>query len=288
MISIDIQGGLGNQLFMIFATFAYGIKHNVKVVFPYHKGSNNRGTYWDTLFTNISMFTTLNPENQIDIKSFKKYIEPRFLYDPLPDFGDENVCLLGYFQSPRYFDSVQSTIFQIINLSDKKNDIKNKYGFLFDKKTVSMHFRMGDYKQKRYYHPIINYEYFENALAHIIKNKPDVERVLYLCEQEDNDYVVKQIEQLHIKYPSIQFTKVDDSLPDYDQLIIMSCCDHNIMANSTFSWWGAYLNENPDKLICYPSVWFGEYYEHKHDYKDMMAPLWQKIVANPIHWEKPL
>ena len=288
MISIDIQGGLGNQLFMVFATLAYGIQNNVKVVFPYHKGSLNRGTYWDTLLSNIAMFTTLNPENQIDISSFKKYMEPTFSYHPLPNFGDDNVSLLGYFQSPRYFEEFQSIIFQLINLSLKKDEIKTKYCFLFDKKSVSMHFRMGDYKQKRYYHPIMNYEYFEGSLSHIVENKPDVERILYLCEQEDNEYVGKQIKRLHEKYPSLQFTKVDDSLPDYDQLLIMSCCDHNIMSNSTFSWWGAYMNENTDKLVCYPSVWFGEYFEHTHDYKDMMAPLWQKIDANPIHWEKPL
>lgn len=288
MISINIQGGLGNQLFMICASLAYGIQHNVKVVFPYHKGVENRGTYWDTLFNNLQMFTTEYPENNsIHIDSFRLYKETNFTYDPLPDFGDTNICLFGYFQSPLYFENCQSIIYELIRLSDKKSEIRNKYHSLFDKKSLSMHFRMGDYKQKRYYHPIMNYEYFEGALTYIMENTT-VERVLYLCEQEDNEYVGKQINLLKNKYPTLEFIKVDDSLPDYEQLLIMTCCDHNIMSNSTFSWWGAYMNENSEKIVCYPSVWFGEYYEHTHNFKDMMNTNWKKIDAKPIPWNESL
>jgi hypothetical protein len=84
----------------------------------------------------------------------------------------------------------------------------------------------------------------------------------------------------------VEFLKVDDQIPDYDQLLIMSCCSHNIMANSTFSWWGAYLNENPAKIVCYPSVWFGELYTHNH--LGMMPVEWLKIDANPVPWNQPL
>jgi hypothetical protein len=146
---------------------------------------------------------------------------------------------------------------------------------------------MGDYKQKRYYHPIMNYDYFETSLQHVLENG-QVERVLYLCEQEDNEYVANQIKRLQEKYPQLEFTKVDDAIPDYDQLLIMACCNHNIMSNSTFSWWGAYLNENPHKIVTYPSVWFGEYFEHQHDYKDIMDATWQMIEAQPIPWQQPL
>lgn len=282
MISIDIKGGLGNQLFMIFATLAYGFQYNVQIVFPYHKGSHNRGTYWDTLFDHLQSFITYEPTN-----TFQPYSEPTFSYSPIPDFGNQNTFLIGYFQNPQYFESHRNEIYQLLHLYDKKRDIIKRHRSLFDKKTVSIHFRMGDYKQKRYYHPIMNYEYFETSLQHVLENG-QVERVLYLCEQEDNEYVGKQIKRLEEKYPQLEFTKVDDAIPDYDQLLIMACCDHNIMSNSTFSWWGAYLNENPHKIVTYPSVWFGEYFEHTHDYKDIMETHWKMIEAHPIPWQHPL
>lgn len=287
MISIDIQGGLGNQLFMIFATLAYGIQNNIKVIFPYHTGSHNRGTYWDTLFDHLNIFTTRTPENSVDLQRFQRYAEPQFSYNPIPFFGEQNISLFGYFQSPKYFEPIQQIIFQLIHLSDKKNEIRESHKGLFDKPVVSIHFRMGDYKQKRYYHPIMNYEYFEGALTYIMEHT-DTQKVLYLCEQEDNEYVGSQILRLNAKYPQLEFVKVDDSLPDYEQLLIMSCCHHNIISNSSFSWWGAYMNEEPNKMVVYPSIWFGEYFEHSHDYKDMMVPTWTKIEASPIPWQQPL
>jgi len=287
MISINIQGGLGNQIFMIFATLAYGIQYNKKIVFPYHVGTDNRPTYWDTFFDHLNIFTTRNSENAVDVHSFYQYKEPAFSYQPIPYFVEDKVLLLGYFQSPKYFEPYRDTIYQLIHLSDKKKDVLNRHKELFDKKTVSIHFRMGDYKKIRYYHPIMNYEYFEGALTYIME-RTDTERVLYFCEKEDNEYVQKQMVRLKNKYQQLEFVKVDDSVPDYQQLLMISCCNHNIMSNSTFSWWGAYMNENPNKLVMYPSVWFGEYFEHSHDYKDMMDSSWVKIEANPIHWQQPL
>lgn len=294
MISINIIGGLGNQLFMIFATMAYGIQNNVKVIFPRNNCyyDLNRPIYWDTFLPELKIFTTENPENQVSEEqreAFVKYGEQGFGYHPFPDFGEQDTCLFGYFQSPQYFAPVRSEIYQIINLYDKKLDVQQRYPqyFIENKTTVSIHFRMGDYKSKRYYHPIMNYEYFEGALQHIVTHTDDL-RVLYLCEREDNEFVEGHIRRLQNLHPTVEFQKIDDQIPDYEQLLIMSCCSHNIMANSTFSWWGAYFNENPNKIVCYPSVWFGEYYEHTHDFNIMMLPEWVKITAKPIPWNEPL
>ena len=81
--------------------------------------------------------------------------------------------------------------------------------------------------------------------------------------------------------------KVDDNLPDYEQLLVMSCCQHNIISNSTFSWWGAYLNDHPDKTVCYPSVWFGDGYP-SHQHFSMMPEGWIQIQANPKPHDEPL
>ena len=296
MISIRVQGGLGNQLFMIFATIAYGMTHNVKTVFEYYYQIAARHTYWETLLDGFKMFTTANPSNQLtneDISRFQVFMEPGFLYNPLPDFGNNNIYIIGYLQSFRYFEMCKAQLYYIMRLDDKKQAVYKKYSQYFtdDNKTlISIHFRMGDYKEKRYYHPIMNYEYFESSLDYIMTNHVETRdvRVLYFCEQEDNEYVHSKIELLHVKYPAIEFIKVDDTIEDYDQLLIMSSCHHNIMSNSSFSWWGAYFNEYESKIVCYPSKWFGEYYEHTHDHKDMMKESWVKIQSDPIPWDKPL
>ena len=242
MISVNNMGGLGNQLFMIFATLAHSVQYNVKPVFPVKNGSK-RGTYWDNFFSDFAYLTVENSE----IENFTKYQEPNFTYSTIPDFGEQHTVLNGNFQSYKYFESVQSTLFDMLHLSDKKVEIFQKYfSYFSDKKTVCMHFRLGDYKHKRYYHPIMNYEYFENALRKVIDMNPDMEntgRVLYLWEkEEDNEYVEGQAQRLQETFPNMEFVKINNTIPDYEQMLIMACCDHNIMSNSSFSWWGASIN----------------------------------------------
>ena len=296
MITCNVMGGLGNQLFQIFASMAYALEHNIKIVFPYEYKIMARHTYWETFLNELKFFTTNNENHGLsnyDISLFPRYIERTPKYTPFPNFGQYNVFLSGYFQSYKYFQSSRTTLFKMIRLDKKKEMVKQKYPHLFagdDMDFISIHFRMGDYKDKRIYHPVMNYEYFENALRYIMENKTKTTktRALYFCENEDNAYVGQKIGLLHAKYPDIEFVKVDDGIEDYEQLLIMSCLNHYIIPNSTFSWWGAYFNESNDKIVCYPSVWFGEAYEHTHDSSDLIPPEWVQIECAPVHWSKPL
>ena len=236
----------------------------------------------------LIIFTTQNPKSKItdnDVLSLPKFYEKGFHYTPLPIFHS-SVLLYGYFQSPKYFDSFKNTIFKLIHLYDKQQNIRDKYPDLFTGETVSLHFRLGDYKTKRLHHSIMNYEYYESALIYIVNQKP-VSKVLYCCEKEDNEYVGQQITILQTRFPGIEFMKIPDEAEDYEQLLMMSCCSHNIIANSTFSWWAAYFNHSLEKIVCYPSVWFGPAYK-ENEHNDLFPVEWKEIEANPKHHTEPL
>jgi len=143
------------------------------------------------------------------------------------------------------------------------------------KTCVSMHFRLGDYKKLQDYHPLATYDYYEHCLNFIKEITTTSYNILYFCEDNDIDDVMITINRLEIEFPQYKFIRGDNTLEDWEQMLFMSCCHHNIIANSSFSWWGAYFNTLNDKIVCYPSVWFGE--KAKNNTKDLCPPEWNKI-----------
>ena len=156
----------------------------------------------------------------------------------------------------------------LIKLNKNKEDFNN---------VISLHFRLGDYKNLQHCHPLATYEYYKNSL-NFIKNKDSTNtqyKVLFFCENDDIDDVTNKINNLEKEFPHYTFVRGDNSLEDWEQLLLMSCCHHNIIANSSFSWWGAYFNSRADKIVCFPSVWFGPSCEN--DTKDLCPPEWNII-----------
>jgi hypothetical protein len=194
--------------------------------------------------------------------------------------------IYGYWQSYKYFHDKTDMIFKMIRLRQIKESIKSEFSRYFDENfdLISMHFRLGDYKLKQDYHPILPYEYYEKSIHYILEKTTDKKKlVLYFCEKEDNDTVFEHIQRLNKQFPSILFVKADDNIPDWKQLILMSCCNHNNIANRSFSWWGAYMNLYDTKIVCYPSIWFGIRFEfggrsHQEVMKDLYPDEWIRIV----------
>jgi hypothetical protein len=144
--------------------------------------------------------------------------------------------------------------------------------------TISMHFRIGDYKKLSHIHPIMSYGYYRNSLTHILNNREaSNHKVFYFCEEEDLENVSTIVDTLSNEFGSrgVVFERADPFYTDWEQMLFMSCCENHIIANSSFSWWGAYLNRNPTKLVCYPSVWFGP--EVSHNTSDLCPPEWVMI-----------
>jgi hypothetical protein len=286
-----LQGGLGNQLFQIFTTIAYGLRQKSEVVFPYTPiltSGKERPTYWENFLVSLKWITTANPNYGLtneQLSEIPNYMENGYPWQPFPQIDDTyNIRLYGYFQTAKYFDEYRDFLFKMICLEQQKRKIRDEYSkWLYIARgsnvhLISMHFRLGDYKEKQLFHPIIGIEYYERALAHILEQRTNTGmkyRVLYFCELEDNEIVWGHIEHLQSVHPMVEFVKVDDSVDDWKQLLIMSCCRDNIIPNSTFSWWGAYFNETADKIVCYPSLWFGPFIQE--DLRDLHPAEWCKI-----------
>jgi len=277
IITCSLMGGLGNQLFQICTTIAYGIEMNRKIVFPYsdnlHIGTT-RPTYWNNFLSGLKIFT--KPTDEI---AYTIYEEPRFSYSKIHKYSkSERLCLTGYFQSYKYFDHNKELLFKLFRLTTQQDNILQQYPWAINSgyNNIAMHFRLGDYKNIQDCHPLMTYEYYDRALRHIVNSKLDVlNRVLYFCQEEDNLTVQEIVDRLSSEFPGIVFEKADDNIPDWQQLLLMSCCNDIVIANSTFSWWGAYFNQKPKKIVCYPATWFGSKLEHNVD--DLFPCEWNKI-----------
>jgi hypothetical protein len=272
-VSMHIMGGLGNQLFQIFTGLNYAIEHNTAIQYPYKEvvsENPHRIGYWSTFLKSISYLATT-----MDIYRYRRYFVNDFHYVNIPTFEKE-VCLQGYFQSYKYFEKHFSTICKMIKLQEQKEQVKSDYKDLFDtnKETIALHFRLGDYVKQQEYHPVLSLTYYKNALANFEKTKSY--RVLYFCEAADNNTIEESIKILQADYPNMEFVKVPDSIEDYKQMLIMANCTYNIIANSSFSWWGAYFNTE-SKGVFYPSKWFGPSYNN-YNTGDMCPPTW-KIIS---------
>jgi hypothetical protein len=255
-------GGLGNQLFQIFTLISYSIRYNISFLFPKEKfDKNDRKTYWETdIFKNILSCIVEND----------KIPELPILWEH--DLGNQDIPeikghfkLHGYFQNEKHFKDNFDKIYNFLEIENTKSKIKEEYKEYFTcENTVSIHFRLGDYKHLSHIHPIIDINYYKKSLE-MLSNETQCENfnVLYFYEKEDefiiNNYVKNLKEYiLQNSKKNIKFIPIDTNIEDWKQLLLMSCCKHNIIANSSFSWWSAYFNTYKNKKVIYPSIWFSE------------------------------
>ena len=273
-VSCYLMGGLGNQLFQIFATFAAAIDANLSVIFQYSETlqvGKQRPTYWHSFLEQLRPFTTTS----INVYSCPRIAERGFEYKPIVLSTSTPSCLFGYFQSYKYFDKHFDKIIDLIKLREKQAEIAKTTRVRSGVTTVAMHFRLGDYVALQDYHPVMSVKYYAESLRHIVdKLSNDKFRVVYFNEREDQNTVNVSITVLSRMFPNVEFVKADVD-EDWEQMILMSLCTHNIIANSSFSWWGAYFNPNPDKIVCYPSKWFGPKAADK-DTRDLFPAGWTR------------
>jgi hypothetical protein len=156
----------------------------------------------------------------------------------------------GYFQSEKYFKHCEDDIRELFSLDkDKENFLRNRWKDILKSGTVSIHVRRGDYLNNQSFHPCSPMKYFEKSLEYIsLFNK--VDNVLIFsddiswCKENFIGKIYNFVENQN----------------EVEDMFLMSYCDNNIITNSSFSWWGSWLNKDSNKIVCAPHRWFGEEY----------------------------
>lgn len=234
---------------------------------------------------------------------------------PLITSSLNGVVLFGYFHSYKYFERETNQIIKYMQLNEKKQNMKSILNSVCgNKHVISLHFRLGDYKSFSEHYTLVNVDYYANSISYIVNSlallspipglasvvaplselKATLDTisseciVLYFCEDNDLAEVELKIHYLRNRFPSMMFQRAPTSymnknskntpikIEDWQSMLLMSCCSHNIIANSTFSWWSAYLNTNPNKIVCYPDNWFGPALP-THTTCDLCPSSWTKI-----------
>ena len=244
-IHCEYMGGLGNQLFIIWTAIAYSLDNNISLsldIKDKSPGITDRNTYFENLLINLKDTKNKKLSND-NIYIFKEKESHKYSKIPIK----KKIIIKGYFQSYKYFDHKKNDIIKLLNIDRQQNIVKNKYDYNFNN-SLSIHFRIGDYKNIDI-HPIINIEYYKKSIDYLQNNNILFENVFIFCQNKDRDKVKNMMNTLNINY-----TITDNNIPDYEQLLLMSLCTNNIIANSTYSWWGAYLNSNENKIVIYPQI----------------------------------
>jgi len=287
MLTVHLMGGLGNQLFQIFTLISVSMKQNQSFVIPQFKPDENRKiykrpTYWKTILKFLLPYVVKEE------KCFPYYDEGEFYYKEIPFFKNDNVKLYGYFQSYKYFEKYENEILNLLQYDTLQKNVKSQYEnyFLFGgenenklkSEIISMHFRLGDYKGNEHAHIVLPLQYYKNSLADALKSNKNIKRVLCFGEKGDSRILYQNIQKLKIIFPGIEFILCNFDIEDWKQLVLMSCCNHHIIANSSFSWWGAYFNKSSQKNVYYPDKWFGPALASKNTH-DLFPPTWKKMVT---------
>ena len=251
----QLMGGLGNVLFIVATCFALSKKYKVKLRFY-----SNENMWRDSKRRMIhlyKMFEKFDIDRVYNRKSGITFRESHFFYESITLDRRIHNCIYGYFQSYKYFDAYKSELINMLHNPYQnaiRDDLEKYYlnesqesqesqAFEF----VSIHVRRTDYLALSDIHLNLSMAYYEEAMSHFSKEKS-----IFLIFSDDVAFIQKEPLFQNLVNKHI-ITNQDDEYCFW----LMTACHHNIIANSSYSWWSSYINSNPNKLVIYPSKWFG-------------------------------
>jgi hypothetical protein len=280
MIIVKLKGGLGNQLFQYATALRLASQHQTTVrmncfdfgIKKYLARDRKRSFELDH-FT-ISGQVALAPElffYRLMSGMYQPITETAFTFDERVLVAKNNSYLNGFWQSYKYFDDIRPLVLRELSFkeapSPKNADLLKK---IQKTNAISLHVRRGDYVSDPLtvqHHGITPLDYYHTAIAQMVVKVKQPHFYLF----SDDPVWVK--ENLKLAYP-VTYVDHNNGNMAYEDLRLMSHCQHFIIANSTFSWWGAWLSQNTNKIVIAPKKWFND---PTKDSRDLIPPSWLRL-----------
>jgi hypothetical protein len=260
----QLVGQLGNQMFVIAATVSLALDHGAVPIFPDLKTRpyDNTQLNYQKIFYHLK--TELPPNTRIQAL----YHEPFYHYSPIP--YAPNMCISGYFQSEKYFKHHKKEILELFAAHPEIDTyLKKKYAdILKHPNSVGVHLRyyLHEDPQETIY-PQCRAKYYKEAMQLFPQDS------LFVIFSNNMVFCKKEFENIP---GNLYFVEGE---PYCNDLYLMSMCHHNIISNSTFSWWAAYLNPNPNKKVVAPDPWYTDWFftQRGVDSKDVIPEDWHVL-----------
>lgn len=293
-IIVRIHGGLSNQLFQyalgralssktqkeLFLTWVPFAKDPWEYCLPYFniKGKMAKDSYLfgfvglrkrQKLFDNLYHYTKRLKLHRVLFPFY--HVEKAFHFDP--NILEKNGGYFeGFWQTEKYFKNIEDDIRKEITLIKPLSGYSQKImEMIRNSSAVSLHVRRGDYITRpdaAVFHGTCSLEYYKNAIEHISKK---VSLPHFFLFSDDPEWTRENFKWLPFPFTCVK----NPSEKNYEDLILMSSCKHHIIANSSFSWWGAWLNSRKDKIVIAPEKWFAN--APKNDTRDLLPETWIKM-----------
>lgn len=267
-VQARLWGRLGNNFFIVAAATSLALENNTEATFPdlIHSLTENNDLVMNynvaALASNYqNIFTHLNTSDET-LEPRLVYREPSFNYTPIP--YSPNMLLEGWFQSEKYFSKYKAEIIDLFAPTERiKQYLNHHYSdILKSSDTVSIHLRAYNKENPALdkVFPTYGREYVEKAMSLFPENS------WFIVFSDQPEWAKEELSGIQRRMTFIE------GEPDYHDLYLMSACKHHIISNSSFSWWAAYLNKNPEKIVVVPPVWFC--FEYNHNIDDLIPEEW--------------
>lgn len=251
-----INGGLGNQMFQY--AFYLSLKNKgyrcILDCSMFSYTNMHSGYELKKVFGIKEAFCDKTIYHKVILKLLYKFKPTGLVFSdkPFKYCGDayDSSCwyYIGVWIHPSYFRGIETELrksFRFISINDRNISFSKE---LRTSESVSLHIRRGDYLNNPIYN-VCTEEYYKKAIDKILES---VGNPFFVVFSDDADWSRFCLKQFNVNYKIVDWNRGQDS---YQDMFLMSQCKHNIIANSTFSWWGAWLNQNDDKIVIAPSNW---------------------------------